>query len=142
MVTDKGRWVMECSCGNVIRQKTLAYIGSNEPCDFCRPVIAAEDDSLGQPSVSGELGWCQCGNPERIDELMLRYLDSVPRWGHPDADIPADERILLAYIADSLGWTDHGTSIGASWLTSEGETARHRLRDLTTVPIRCERERR
>lgn len=129
-ITDAGRWVMTCDCGNTIRQKDLAYIGSTEPCESCVAVLAHTDDWFERPSVARELGWCGCGDNERVDELMLRYLDSVPSWERPASDLSADEHLLLAYVADSAGWTEHGGSVGGAWLTPSGELVRSRLREM------------
>jgi hypothetical protein len=74
-------------------------------------------------SVADKLGWCGCGDHASIDAMMLDYLSSleaVPDGDWPDPDVAPPERTLLAYIADSLSWTEHGTSIRYPWLTDEG----------------------
>lgn len=77
--------------------------------------------------------WCGCGDHDRMDRLMLAYLTSLdvpegetPDW--PDADAVPDGHFLLAYIADSLDWTEHGTTIRYPWLTDAGRAALARFR--------------
>ena len=36
--------------------------------------------------------------------------------------------LLLAYIADAAGWTEHGGSVGGAWLTDGGREALANLR--------------
>lgn len=80
--------------------------------------------------VNTELGWCACGDPSEIDGMMLAYLRAR---AHEDFPKPAAEgvspqaELLLAYIADGLGWTEHGSSIGGAWLTEDGREAMENL---------------
>ena len=88
------------------------------------PYVGFGDGVRARALLVEELGWCGCGDPDGIDEMMLDYLTSASPE-HPDvlrADTPV--RLLMAYVADQLEWTEHGTSIGGAWLTKEGITAR------------------
>lgn len=65
--------------------------------------------------------WCGCGMPEEIDKAMLTYLSSGT---HPYPNILKINNttdLFCAYIADSLGWTEHGGSVYGAWLTEEGK---------------------
>lgn len=78
-----------------------------------------------------ELGGCGCGQPERVDAMMLAYLESRAGEGFPKPDpagVSEDAALLLAYLADMLDWTEHGGSVGGAWLTDEGERALAHLR--------------
>lgn len=79
--------------------------------------------------VAHELGWCACGDTERVDALMLAYLSVAAQEPILDAEIDNDDAfMLIAYLADFLGWTDHGTSIHGAWLTDDGKEALDNLR--------------
>lgn len=81
--------------------------------------------------VNTELGWCACDRPYEVDRMMLAYLDviALDTWPRPPPrGVSDDATTLLAYIADHLGWTDHGTSVGGAWLTDAGQVARSNLR--------------
>lgn len=77
--------------------------------------------------ISDALDWCQCGEPDKVDEMMLAYL----RWcrdGWPDGTDPSDPAtMLLGYIAESRDWTEHGTTVWHSWLTDHGKEILSRL---------------
>lgn len=100
-------------------------------------------DASGNPydgRVCSELGWCGCGGPEDIDQAMLAYLRTLT---HPagfstdrsaiaravtddepeDGSDGATLRLLLAYMADDLGWSEHGGSVYGAWLTDDGKQA-------------------
>lgn len=68
------------------------------------------------------LGFCGCGDPEAtaawlLAELkVLRYPDTPAEW-------------FIAYQFDNLGLTEHGTSVGASWLTDKGKEVVRRLEE-------------
>jgi len=104
--------------------------------------------------VAEELEWCGCGDNDRVDELMLAYLDWLEldkqfsdsilaeyggdlltswkdeRWTQDRAECPLDEdvRLLVMYVADHLGWTEHGSSVYGAWLTDDGREALANLR--------------
>lgn len=99
-----------------------------QPCNAPHPHI--EIDAF----VNAELGWCACGTPEEVDRLMLQYLQAVEQRHDPakrpqtfneiaGRTLSNDTVTLLAYVADSLDWTEHGTSIGGAWLTEAGNEA-------------------
>lgn len=95
-------------------------------------------------SVNDELKWCGCGDGDRVDELMLDYLtwkETYWTWVRsqdervridwtqtPDCPLAEDVQILLAYIADAAGWTEHGGSVFGAWLTDDGDEALANLR--------------
>jgi hypothetical protein len=37
--------------------------------------------------------------------------------------VSKDAEVLLAYIADALGWTEHGGGVCGAWLSESGRTA-------------------
>lgn len=70
----------------------------------------------------GDFPWCGCGEPERVAEAMLSYLTPTDPE-HPTILIVDDslDRLLLAYMADGEGWTEHGSTVRAAWLTEAGK---------------------
>lgn len=91
-------------------------------------------------TVAQAVGWCGCGDQQRIESLMLAYLETLdlpsgetPEW--PDPDAAPDATFLLAYIADQLEWTEHGTTIRYPWLTDLGRAALAGLRARVTTPV-------
>lgn len=104
-----------------------------------------------------ELGWCGCGSPQEALEFMrdilqimknrsddnqnepcgTRYEDSA--WAKHtkllDDKLPGALGLSYFYFLDSVGLTEHGGSIGGSWLTKDGERALEILRshDLETA---------
>ncbi len=84
-----------------------------------------EDDSVAE-----RVDFCRCGDNEMVDRLMLAYLTS----GTPEHPIllhvDGDAGMLIAYIADAAGWTEHGTSVNYTWLTEEGKAFLPKLRKL------------
>ena len=133
-MSEPGRWVETCQCGRETRVKNLAWVttGCKEPCDAPHP----KDDYDGaaqQPDVAIEVGWCGCGDTDRVNELMLDYLDALAledfdaRYAAIKAMAP-DVVMLLAYAAAAAGWTEHGTALPIAWLTEDGEAALPRLR--------------
>lgn len=131
-VTDDGRWITTCSCGNVVRLKNLAFRHSSpNPCEHC---LNRGADDIDDRSVASEAGWCGCGDPEQVDTLMLRYLAALPKWEHEEGDgLSDDVRLLLSYVADDIGWTEHGTSVYGCWLTDDGKEALSNLRELLSA---------
>lgn len=85
----------------------------------------------GQGFVAWKAGFCGCGEHEALDRWMLAYLDQRAQ-DHllgPDIEgLDAKTVVLLAFLADKLGWTEHGTSMRFAWLTDEGVKARDLLR--------------
>lgn len=90
------------------------------------------------------LKWCGCGNPEDAltfmrDVLEIMHLRSEENMTEAifdrQGDAPWTKRtqeldallgggalgLSYLYVLDSFGLTEHGGSIGGSWLTPEGE---------------------
>lgn len=73
----------------------------------------------------GGLGFCGCGNPDDAYALVRDLLSLAPFYEHR-AEVR--ERIgggtgtemLVLYLLDGAGLTEHGTGIGGSWLTAKG----------------------
>lgn len=118
-----------------------------------------EDDAVpswwSDDPDEGGLGFCACGNPEALVDVIRDYLRLLrDKWDSKwfaDGDIKAfvegmgdrahwsrfeawflqrrehydldndDLFMLVAYIADRLGFTEHGLSIFGAWLTDEGK---------------------
>ena len=102
------------------------------------------EESLIEPLLDfymyEKMDLCGCGIPEDTYEAIRRYLrirkscfeenlsweDITERYRanlHIDYDDSMNHGILqfLAYILDSYGFTEHGSSVGGCWLTEEGE---------------------
>ena len=121
------------------------------------PTIGPEGFQGDRPSIQTEMGGCGCGSSDVIDAAMLVYLSelqaahdevevwrmAVPvgarmivppndwyetrahKWPYGMSDL---ECYLIAVIADTLGFTEHGGSIYGSWLTDDGTEALANLR--------------
>lgn len=90
------------------------------------------------------LNWCGCENPEEADSAVLKYLnclsytcygsdtefESIPLYNLRDIFGGQDDPLLLClmYMMDSFEFTDHGSSIYGSWLTTKGYIFRLCLR--------------
>ena len=123
---------------------------ASEPCEFCAAVIVQGDEeavpisvqtassvglsghgNLITESVNILMDWCRCGNPEDITAMAFLYLTAVEnevgyKDGQEITSIPVEAWDLLSYICDGLEWTDHGGSVGGSWLTDTGKEALRR----------------
>lgn len=90
------------------------------------------------PTMIATQDFCGCGDPDRIAEAMRKYLTSgesvaPSTYGLLGLRPPSDPvkilhfdyedlaQLLIAYIADSLGLTEHGSVITSSWVTEAGE---------------------
>jgi hypothetical protein len=127
------RWIMECGCGRTVYADRGAYRVETspiaEPCNGEHP----ESDT----PVHDELGWCGCGTPEDTDRMMLVYLETLDSDAFPrrlPEGVSEDALHLLQNIADSLGWTEHGTTVGGAWLTEDGRTTLSNLRAARLAP--------
>lgn len=84
--------------------------------------------------------FCQCGSPGDIVDHLLAYMRFLKarseiyhstnsrvsdeqyeelRKQHPIAD--SNVGMFCAYLADSVGWTEHGGSVGGAWLSESGK---------------------
>lgn len=126
-----GQWIETCGCGRETHLHNAAFVvtvpDGAKPCDAAHP-----HDPDERPWVVMELGGCACGEPERVDDMMLAYLASREPEGWPKpapVGVSEDAALLLAYLADMLGWTEHGGSVGGAWLTEDGAAALANLRE-------------
>jgi hypothetical protein len=76
--------------------------------------------------------FCGCGSPDQAAAAFLRLLELHPLYNH-GAEFErwiADDGIacLLLYHLDTLGLTEHGSSISEAWLTEKGTAFREALR--------------
>lgn len=139
-VSEEGRWIETCGCGVETWVKDYAYVRRGDPMTAETCAAPHPHDPDDGPTVPMELGWCGCGNPEDVDRMMLAYLanlherwttrkdEGAPHFGYqPTPDLSPDAELLIQYVADSLGWTEHGGSVGGAWLTDEGHDARRRM---------------
>lgn len=135
--TEHGRWIASCgTCDGETRIKNAGWRFDypKGPCDTCTtdPMWLVEDHGR----VVTQLGWCECGNPEDMDRMMLAYLTNLherattrkgegpPHFGYrPTPDLSPDAEMLIQYVADSLDWTEHGGSVGGAWLSDDGREA-------------------
>ena len=65
------------------------------------------------------LGFCGCGNPDKVMEYVGDFLSNLNNqvW----ADYDNMPYMFLIYWADNKGYTEHGTSARCSWLTEKGK---------------------
>jgi hypothetical protein len=121
-------WILGCACGSELFMVNCKPTLIGPGCDSCRDDVTGNPLQDGEPwtmLVQHEAGWCCCGDEDRIDTLMWRYLIHLGpgALGTYTGDVEA----LLAYLADSLGWTEHGTAVDYPWLTDAGREARDNL---------------
>lgn len=71
----------------------------------------------------GDFILCQCGQPELVISKLKELLQQVENYERQTTPIPscntADEYLWM-YLLDHFNLTEHGGSIGASWLTGTG----------------------
>jgi hypothetical protein len=92
-------------------------------------------------------GWCGCGQPGLVVRLMHAYLLTVVEQMATPVDLSPEgcrafsqaeddrearcggmeARTLLAYRADELGLTEHGSSVVHAWLTGAGRALLARM---------------
>lgn len=69
--------------------------------------------------------FCGCGNPEAAWQVIRNYLHEFSLmgddWGKRTLEIETGEQYIVAYLLDHLKLTEHGGSVGGSWLTDDGE---------------------
>lgn len=84
-----------------------------------------------------KLDWCGCGEPFKALACVRDYLRIVDKYSRDKYDYVKEKAemtarfggnvyenellLCLAYALDAAGFTEHGSSIGASWLTTEGK---------------------
>ncbi len=67
---------------------------------------------------------CGCGAPEDAYGSVLQHLElrELPYERRPKEWPYGDARdLFMAYVLDSWGYTEHGGSIGGSWLSESGK---------------------
>lgn len=115
--------------------------------DYLGPDGCSYDSALEAFGI-GALGFCGCGDPEGMAELARDYLrwlnacpglDAVPIWSisletvaYEDwrarkPEMTDREELLLAYLLDDKGLTEHGGSVYGAWPTDEGNAWLERL---------------
>lgn len=72
---------------------------------------------------SGILGGCGCGSSEEFGELTFKVLEyfstEIMKRTRYIYDTPIEE--VIAHWLTTKDLIEHGTSIGGSWLTDEGD---------------------
>jgi hypothetical protein len=132
---------MWCNCGAAFRVVNAAVeVTSERPrCADCADFGTLADTQGTEyldELVSTELGWCGCGQPWKVDDMMVAYLTARarPEFPKPRPDgMSEDTETLLSYIADDLGWTEHGGSVEGAWLSDDGKTALANLQEAKAV---------
>lgn len=85
--------------------------------------------------------FCGCGNPDDarrvlLDLLRFHPLHTAPGWRELENRLGAPDEsegwrsglfYLICYTLDHFDLTEHGSSIGGSWLTAKGEAVRDAL---------------
>ncbi len=129
-----GTWIVGCgTCDTNYYVKNCALVAVGPMCRACQEGTSPGGDWATDRGVQAELDWCGCGNPEDVDRWMLAYLESraSEAWPKPSPEgVSEDAQYLLAMLADKLGWTEHGGSVGGCWLTDAGRTTIENLRVL------------
>lgn len=90
----------------------------------------------------GVFGFCGCGEPWVNLKNVCSYLSLVQvsrqisyeeidkvcenLWGKSGRDL----FLILAYVCDKAGLTEHGSSVNRSWLNEKGEMILHDLKNM------------
>jgi len=86
---------------------------------------------------------CGCVKPALIYRgLVAELLSAMPHNSFDHPDTPG-EHLFAHWAATTLGWTEHGTSVGAGWLTRHGALALAFMLEfggnsLQSYPVPCE----
>jgi hypothetical protein len=85
-------------------------------------------ESLVERRWIDEMKFCGCGNPEDAQDYLRRILAAHKAKSD---DYKAVERVILAepekaaliiyYLLDAMGLTEHGGSVYGSWLSDKGQ---------------------
>lgn len=69
------------------------------------------------------IGGCACGNSEKIAEDVYKVFVSIAEERDDRYKTIYKSRYheLIAHVFDSRGITEHGSSVGGSWLTEKGQ---------------------
>jgi len=77
---------------------------------------------LTEALMVAEFGFCDCGAPEKvlqyIKTMLLTYVtqcQETPTDSRNNAEVS-----FFLYWADTHGYTEHGGSVNASWMSGEG----------------------
>lgn len=95
------------------------------------------DDEVQYPNeiqkfYYAKLKWCGCGSPAEVMKFMHNVLQTIydrrANWTAETTQkifdlVPRDTQLGMSYMymLDGFGLLEHGTSIGGSWLSDEGE---------------------
>lgn len=71
----------------------------------------------------GLLGFCGCGDPDRYREPLMSLLEYFDNNNFQYREL-SDVELLLSYILDSKGLTEHGSSLTHCQLTERGKMAK------------------
>ncbi len=90
-----------------------------------------DENEISHPSKKSYLqteilGFCGCGNPDSAMVFVrdiLRLLEERKGFGEEiKKELPSDGiYYFVLYMLDNKGLTDHGGSIGGSWLSDKGK---------------------
>lgn len=68
------------------------------------------------------LGGCGCGNSDELAKDVLKVFLAIATKDSSHELIYSDKyHELIAHMLDSAGITEHGSSVGGSWLSSKGK---------------------
>lgn len=91
----------------------------------------SDEDGVSHRSKKGYLqteifGFCGCGDPDSAMVLVrdvLKLLSERKGWGEEAKKLLPTEGIyyFILYSLDDKKLTEHGSSVGGSWLTQKGE---------------------
>lgn len=72
------------------------------------------------------LNFCGCGSPDR----NIQYVYNVLKRIESNKTEDTDTEYFALYTLDKLGLTEHGGSIGGSWLSEKGKQLLSDMREL------------
>lgn len=115
-------------------KEELALLGICETTDFM--LLAPDEcvhDSLESAVWVGVFGFCSCGNPEYEMQRILRVIQILTapiQERNTELYDESNGYQIYLYLLDSLGFTEHGSSVYGSWLTDKGKALRSALQEI------------
>lgn len=93
-------------------------------------IFYASYDSLVDLRWTEECKFCNCGQPEEAQQYIKEVLSAIKLRSDSEWEInnvskviksnPDSFEYFLLYVLEAMDLTEHGGSVGGSWLTEEG----------------------
>lgn len=92
-------------------------------------MVPTVHESIVDKEWTENFKFCGCGNPEKAREYLVNLLQSMKDRSASSWEVNNVEKVALSegvfyfvmYVLDAMRLTEHGGSVGGSWLTEKGE---------------------